>query len=287
MKKCQNCATGNADDMNFCVQCGTALPTLPNYPRNQSNTPTESFGNPRRNDEVETFQRNLVAPQTGQAKSSKKTFWILGGIFSLMVLLLIGVVGIIGVNAWLAQKNTPQPTPIRTVRNSPAPTDSPNISISTGDSPSPDNSPQPTVSFTPPSVPTKNGSFKVSASLGWQLSNIDVVPDENFTTAAKGKIDLDGLKKGVSTNGITDENAKSRRLYQEYPTGALLMRTRYADGKVSIIQPVTAPPSLGLWRNAPDERGKIEFCVNDNKPGLNTGQFTVSVVMINVPDAKK
>lgn len=274
--------------MNFCVQCGTALPNLSRSPGDAT---TESYGNVlRQNNEVKNFPSNLAAPPT-PSKSGKKTLWILGGIFSLIVLLFVGSIGLIGFNAWMANKKKPSPSPSPTsvrivnkpiVVNKPiAPTPPPSLS------PSPVDSPAPTVSFTPPSVPTKKGNFTVAANLGWQLSNIDVVPDESFTTTAKGAIDLDGLKKGVSSSGITDENAKSRRIYQEYPTGALLMRTRYADGKVSIIQPVTAPPSLGLWKNAPDERGKIEFCINDNKPERNTGQIIVSVVMISAPDAKK
>lgn len=272
--------------MNFCVECGTALP---NPSRSPGDAATESYGNVlRQNAEVNNFQRNPAAPPP-PSKSGKKTLWILGGIFSLIVLLFVGSIGLIGFNAWMANKKkpSPSPTPVRIVNkpivvNKPiAPTPPPNIT------PTPADSPAPTVSFTPPSVPTKKGSFTVAANLGWQLSNIDVVPEESFSTEAKGAIDLDGLKKSVSSSGITDINAKSRRIYQEYPTGALLMRTRYADGKVSIIQPVTAPPSLGLWKNTPDERGKIEFCINDNKPERNAGQIIVSVVMLSAPDAKK
>ncbi len=272
MKRCQNCGTQNEDKMNFCVQCGIALSKT----QNSVNELTE-FSNLKRSDarienpEVETLQRNFSSLQPPQNKSSKKLFWILSGVGALILLLFIGVMGILSFNYAMTKRNAPTPTPVRKSDNSPVP-----IASSS-----------PTVSFTPPTVPTKEGSFTVSAYLGWQISDIDVVANERFSTSVKGKIDLDGLKKGVSSNGINDENAKSRRLYPQYPTGALLMRTRYADGKFSNIQPVTAPPSIGQWQNAPDERGKIEFCVNDNKAGLNVGNFTVTVRLFSVPDKKK
>jgi hypothetical protein len=278
MKRCQNCGTQNEDGMNFCVQCGIPLSKT----QNSTGEPTASFklnqtDEPIEKPEVETLQRNFSSLQIPQKKGRKKLFWILSGVGALILLLFIGVIGILSFNYAMTKKNAPKPTPVRTSNNSPVPTASSSPTVLAS----------PEVSFTPPTVPTKEGSFTVSAYLGWQISDIDVVPNERFSTSVQGKIDLDGLKKGVSSNGINDENAKSRRLYPQYPTGALLMRTRYADGKFSNIQAVTAPPSIGQWQNAPDERGKIEFCVNDNKAGLNLGNLTVTVKLFSVPDKKK
>lgn len=305
MKRCQNCGTENTNEMNFCVQCGASLLTVPISALEQSRVPTEAFSeNPApaenaaadQNGEVDTVQHSFppanqrnfapVSPPPPK-KSRKSVFWIIGGAVSLMLLLFVGVFGVVlFINYMELKKSKPTPTPITIASRTPRPSESPNAPAS----PTPDTSStptQPTVSFTPPTVPTKKGSFNVSAKEGWQLSNIDVVPNENFMTAAKGKISIDALNANVTTNGLTDANSKSRRAYEQFPTGALLMRTRYADGKVSIIQPVTAPPSLGLWRNAPDERGKLEFCVNDNNPGRNSGEFTVTVTLVSVPNAKK
>ena len=153
--------------------------------------------------------------------------------------------------------------------------------------PTPSISPTPQLSITPPVEATKKGSFTVFANNGWQLSDIDVIPLEQFTTGVTGLVDLTGLKTGVSSKGLTDTATKSRRTYPEFPTGALLMRTHYADGKYSNVQPVTAPPSKGTWQNFPDERGRLEFCINDSAPEQNGGQFTVTVTMTSVPKAKK
>ncbi len=58
------------------------------------------------------------------------------------------------------------------------------------------------------------------------------------------------------------------------------MRTRFANGKVSNIQPVAASD---MWENAPGERGRIEFLINDNSPENNEGEFIVSVTLVSVP----
>ncbi len=56
------------------------------------------------------------------------------------------------------------------------------------------------------------------------------------------------------------------------------MRTRYADGKYSKISIVKTKNSTGVWQNADDEHGKLEFCINDNAPEGNDGEFVVSLV---------
>lgn len=274
--------------MNFCMQCGNHLVASPMPSGWQpSDEPTAFFsGSPStardRNVETQTFDRNLL-PNVPPAKSNKTLFLALGGIAALGLLLFAVVAAVIGYsylsNRRKAIVNNPTPTPIRLINRSGSPLPSP-------DTPPIDSVP-PQVSFTPPVEPTKKGTFTVYANGRWQLSEIDTVPLEQFRTVVQGLVDLNGIKTGVSSKGLTDAKTKSRRLYAEHPTGALLMRTRYADGKYSNIQPVTASPSVGLWQNFPDERGRLEFCVNDNAPEQNGGQFVVTATMTSVPKAKK
>lgn len=255
MKYCQNCNAENGDAMSFCGYCGARFIENPSQVWNPGKAPTASFN------ETETFERNNAATAK---KSNKTLFFILGG-----VALLVAFGGtILGVVAfYLLSANRPT-----VFKNTPA-----NVSVK------PEDAPTPEVSFTPPVEPTAKGSFTINANQGWQLSDINTVSQQTFQTAVQGKIDLDGIRKGVSPNGVTDEKTKSRRLYPEFPTGALLMRTRYADGKYSNIAAVTASNATGIWQNYPGERGKIEFCVNDNTPEKNSGQFTVTVTSLGVP----
>lgn len=263
--------------MSFCGQCGVRFSEPQNSTWNQGDIPTASFEETPtavrpRNLETETFQRNFST--SAPPKSNKKLFIIFGGIAALVVL-LGGAVVFAALFIFLQKPSDPSSpqTPLRANNNSVAP----NVS-----SP-PETSQTPQVSFTPPTDPTKKGSFTVYANTGWQLSDIDTVSRETFTTSVVGKIDLDGIKTGVSSSGVNDAKTKARRLYPEYPTGALLMRTRYADGKYSNIAAVTAGSATGQWQNYPGERGKIEFCINDNAPAKNGGQFTVTVNFIDAP----
>jgi hypothetical protein len=54
------------------------------------------------------------------------------------------------------------------------------------------------------------------------------------------------------------------------------MRTRYADGKTSNTIAMTTNGANGSWQNFPYEIGKLEFCINDNAPEQNGGQFIVT-----------
>ncbi len=93
-------------------------------------------------------------------------------------------------------------------------------------------------------------------------------------------MDIAGVKTGVRAGGVKDEKFKSRRLYEEFPVGALLMRTRYADGRFSNM---VAAGTSGSWENLPDERGMLEFIINDNAPQDNGGQYTIKVKLKSVP----
>lgn len=301
MKKCAVCANENADEMNFCLECGTPLGTsAPSIQRtDQSNVDTVAFNR----QSVPTIiggQANF--PQASAAKPRRKQtiFWVIGGILTAFALLLTAGAGLVyyGLQqersivsnpkpaaspARVAENKTPKPSPAANASPSPDVSSSPNVSLSPDVSSSPDDSEAPPTSpVAPPKKATEKGSFAVSANRGWQASDIEVVASEMFQTKASGSIDVAEVKKGVSSKGVSGDKAKSRRIYPDFPLGALLMRTRLPNGKFSEVQPVTAAPSLGVWQNLPDEEGKLEFCVNDNAPENNGGQFTVTVTMLPV-----
>lgn len=286
MKKCQKCFSENEDLMSFCWECGTPLSNS-----FDTNAKTEEFSVPTPlstptvyggNYEPETvvnkkYGFNSTFQQASPPPKSKKGIFL--AIIGIVLLLGLGLVAVAGVVIYSLM---PSPNPPVTIKPSPTP-----WSIDKTPTPRINPTATPQVSFTPPIEPTKQGSFTVYANQNWQLSDIDVVPLEEFTTKVEGKADIAGIKTGVSSSGVSDAKTKSRRLYPEFPTGALLMRTRYADGKYSNMVAISANGANGNWKNYPDERGKIEFCINDNSPANNGGQFTVSVKLTRVPKGKK
>ena len=300
MKRCQQCGYENVEAMRFCLECGTPLPDAP-LVINLSDKPTESlsggtptnFGAGR---ETETFVAGRgnaphdfgnFTTQTPPPKSNKKLFLILGGLASLLALLGVAGAAIVFYNY---RQNTivsasPTPTASATVKAGKSPTPKASASPTVTPPASPEKTPE--TSFTPPVEPTKKGTFTVNADEGWQLSDIDVVSLEQFRTSVQGAIDLSGIKSSVPPGGVSEAKTKSRRVYPEFPTGALLMRTRYADGKTSNTVSMTTNGANGNWKNYPNETGKLEFCINDNSPADNGGQFIVTVTMTSVPKTKK
>lgn len=274
MKKCRNCGLENDAAMNFCLECGMQL-----------------VGNPLSAAKTEVFQA------TGQSvlsvelppKKSRKLFWIFGGLASLLILGLLASVG-----AWFALRNfstdnaggrKPAPTAPPVKKSTPTPkktaeTNSSNSSNVADKTPAPEDTTAPKPDFTPPTKPTAQGVFNVKADKNWQLSEIDVVPNEKFVLLAVGAVNLEGIGKGVLPEGVADKKYQSRRLYPEFPAGALLMRTRYADGKYSKISMAADKQAAGIWQNATDERGRLEFCINDNAPDGNDGEFIASLAII-------
>ncbi len=269
--------------MHYCLECGESLDSSPVEGWPTSGAKTESYSEIHtvvRNQPQATrnFQGNVPSAQS-TASGNKKILVVVGGIAALVVLMIAGVAAIIGYN-YLRR-----PGIVPSGNNS-----TPNAANKAGtpsNSSSPAANSSPVVTFTPPIEPTKNATFSVYANAGWQLSNIDTVALENFRTSVQGKVDLVGVKTGISASGAKDAASNSRRIYPEYPTGALLMRTRYADGKYSNVMAVTTNGSNGSWQNFPDERGRMEFCINDNAPEQNGGQFTVTVKFVSVATSKK
>ena len=272
VKKCKNCGYENDSTMNFCLECGIQL-----------------VGNPL------SAARTEFLPATGQSastivlpkKKSRKYFWIFSGLASLLILLLLGSIATLYWARRLGQNNasvkTPTPVISPTRKSSPTPRKPVNIGSSNASVEPPETeetTTAPDPSFTPPAKPTAQGVFNIKANKNWQLSNLDVVPNEKFVLLAVGSVDLGEIKKDVSPEGVADKKYQTRRLFPEFPAGALLMRTRYADGKYSKISAVASKDLTSIWQNAPDERGRLEFCINDNAPDGNNGEFVVSLAII-------
>lgn len=271
MKKCVNCGHQNDPAMSFCVECGMPLGATPLTAAKTENLPAGS----------ESLPTVALPP-----KKSRKTFWILGGLASLLILGLLGLGAI-----WLAVRNfspdgankrTPTPTvaPIKKPSATPQKTPTIDLANNSSETPEPEKTAASNPNFTPPTKPTKQGVFTVKVDKTWQLSDIYVVPNEKFVLLAMGVADLHGIGKGVSPAGVNDKKYQSRRLFSEFSTGALLMRTLYADGKYSKISEVSSKGANGIWQTAADERGRLEFCVNDNAPEENHGEFIVSLAVI-------
>ncbi len=267
--------------MNFCLNCGETL-SSDQVPWPQSEQKTSAFAETPtvvRNQPFATRAFQESVPPPAKSGGSSKLIMVLGGVAVLVLLLIAGVAAIVGYNYFARSRS------VVTNANDASPTIVNKPSPNNANSP-PTNSP-PAPTFTPPLEPTKNGTFTVYANGGWQLSSIDTVPLENFRTKIQGKVDVSGVKTGITASGVDDAASKSRRIYPEFATGALLMRTRYADGKFSNVMAVAGRTSTGSWQNFPDERGRIEFCINDNAPEKNGGQFTVTVTFTNIAKQKK
>ena len=292
MIRCGKCGRDNADGMRFCTNCGAVLETAStgeSTAANSSQYDTLSFPQPPPTSPTGWPTIGSFAPPPSQPSPvshgrGKRTGLLIG----IVVVLLLGVVGAAGAIGWyLYSKSDTEVANLNGKPKNENATPSPSPTGSNANTrPTPEVKPSPSNrSFEPPTVPTKEGSFTVYANEGWQLSNIAVVPYEKYTTKVDGIVDLAGAKAGIRAGGDKDAKLKSRRLFAEYPTGALLMRTRYADGRFSNTVAVVAGAS-GSWENLPDERGMLEFAINDNAPQDNGGQFTVRVKMTSVPKKK-
>jgi hypothetical protein len=296
MVRCWKCGRENEEGMRFCTNCGNPLTTSPSAGGadagyNPSVSETISFNAPPQTAVggmgTPTSPYTSAPPFTESAPRKSKTGLIIGLIVGA---LLLGIVGIAGVGGYYYYSNSKQvvsnngnsnkgnknqATLDPDTKPSPAPANA-------NDTPPSEPTPTPASKqlFEPPTTPTKEGSFTVYANEGWQLSDIAVVPLEKFTTRTTGIVDIAGVKTGVNPGGINDAKFKSRRLFPEYPLGALIMRTRYANGRFSNMQPTRLN---GSWENLPDERGMLEFIINDNAPQDNGGQFTIKVKLTSVP----
>lgn len=286
MQRCLKCGRENADGMRFCTNCGAPLAGEASTPDSEatvlatSNAETISFNatpqtSPGGRWPTAGVTFGTQTPPPFAPPERKRSGMVIGIIAAV---LLLGIIGIGGIGAWYYYSKSD--TEVANNGGLGLGGDSKNKNGSPSPKPSPSASPESKQLFEPPTVPTKEGTFTVYANAGWQMSNIAVVPLEEFTTTVDGIVDISGVKVGLRANGINDAQFKSRRLVPEFPTGALLMRTRYADGRYSNM---VAAKTSGNWQNLPDERGMLEFVINDNAPQNNGGQFTIRVKLTNVP----
>lgn len=126
--------------MNFCLQCGSALPSPMVISLQNDPPPTQIYReatptNPGGKKETEGFgnnqafaPHNAVQQPPSRPKSNAKIFLILGGVFALFLLLVVAGVAIVGYNLMtsprtVANNNTATPVPTRTIStiNTPVP----------------------------------------------------------------------------------------------------------------------------------------------------------------------
>ena len=188
MKKCQSCNFENADDMRFCVECGTPLPASPMVinlqevgTQKQANAESTSF-NKSQETKIGGRQPNFSPVTPPRQRSYSKIFLALGGIFALFLLLLMAGAAIVYFN-WQPTSTptpTPTPTPKRTVEKPtptatatptapPTPTPTPSVS------PSPKSASDPSGSFDKMSVDynvTENGRFGMRIHVNFSAYNL-------------------------------------------------------------------------------------------------------------------
>jgi len=161
MKKCQTCGNQNADDMRFCLNCGSSLPDAPvivNFGGAQqgggSNPGTNPYGQSMETQFGKPQQPQFQPPQQQQQSYSmvppskrgggKKILIAAAGVFFLLFLIVVAIGGIFAYNM---MKSKPQ----QIATTSPTPSASPSASTSPSASPSASKSstPKPTPSETP------------------------------------------------------------------------------------------------------------------------------------------
>jgi hypothetical protein len=174
MKKCQTCGNQNADDMRFCLNCGSSLPDAPvivnfgGQQGGQSNPGTNpygksmetQFGGNKPQFQQQPQQNYSMVPPASKSGSGKKIFIAVAGVFALFFLILIAGAAIVGYNYI---KNKP------VVNNSPTPSVSPSASPSV----SPSSSKSPSPSKTPTDTPTpSNSSYRAKFEKLWVDYNV-------------------------------------------------------------------------------------------------------------------
>lgn len=158
MKNCQACGTVNSEDMRFCVQCGKPLPEAPivfnlQDSGSQSAPGTNPFGQPQPTNFGQSQgqqpgfgqqpnyqpgfqpQQFSMVPPAKRGAGGGKMLIIVGGIFALIALVVVGVAGI-------AIFNLMKDEPV--VTSSPTPTASPTSSPASSPKSSPRKSETPT-----------------------------------------------------------------------------------------------------------------------------------------------
>ena len=159
MKKCQTCGNQNADDMRFCLNCGSTLPDAPvivNFGGSQggqSNPGTNpygqsmetQFGKPPPPQFQQPPPNYSMVPPSGKGGGGKKIFIAVAGVFALFFLILIAGAAIIGYNM-MKKKEVVNVSPTPAASPSASTSASPSPSASKSSSPTPKSSEEPTKS---------------------------------------------------------------------------------------------------------------------------------------------
>lgn len=172
MKKCQVCGNENSDEMRFCLECGTSLPSSPmvinlqeSAVQRSSEMKTESYEKSmetRVGGGRGTGFNNFVKPPPPRKSGSGKILLILGGI-AFLGLMFLAVGGAIVAYNWdniakMFEDPTPAPTPRTPTPTPVTPTPTPKT-------------PTPTPTPTTP-TPTPNSNIKVSFDRVWVDYNV-------------------------------------------------------------------------------------------------------------------
>lgn len=149
MKICQTCNHQNADDMRFCLNCGSSLPDAPvivNFgggaQGGQSNPGTNPYGKSMETQfggkpAFQQPQQNYsMVPPANKGGGSKKIMIAVGGVVALFLLILVAGAAIIGINM-MKKKEVVTVSPTPTVSPSASPSASPSPASSKSASPTP------------------------------------------------------------------------------------------------------------------------------------------------------
>jgi len=149
MKICQTCNHQNADDMRFCLNCGSTLPDAPvivNFGAGaqggQSNPGTNPYGKSMETQfggkpGFQQPQQNFsMVPPSNKGGGSKKIMIAVGGVVALFLLILAAGAAIIGYNMMKKKEVvTVSPTPSTSPSTSPSASPSPSSSKSASPTP--------------------------------------------------------------------------------------------------------------------------------------------------------
>jgi hypothetical protein len=157
MKKCQTCGNQNADEMRFCLNCGTALPDAPvivnfgNQQGGQSSPGTNpygqsmetQFGKPQFQQPQPPPPNYSMVPPPSRAGGSKKMLIAVGGVAALLLLILAAGAAIVGYNIMKnKQQAVVSPTPSSSPSASPSASPSPSASKTASPTPKPSATPK-------------------------------------------------------------------------------------------------------------------------------------------------
>ncbi|MCW5962107.1 MAG: zinc ribbon domain-containing protein [Pyrinomonadaceae bacterium] len=256
---CPGCGTEELKEATFCSNCNAALHPPPEIINSETVAGTSTVEIPG---SMKTIHEHIPSsPDASEQKPQNPVFLfgVVGLIALILVLVLVGAV--VFAYYFFTSLDVGKLVPTDSATVVPARTASPLKTPA------------------PPPIPvvTERSSFIVKANdKEWQVSEIAVDNSQMFNTEVRGAIVLDGIGANVGPSGIA--LAPERRVFKEFLTGSLLMRIRFPDGKTSVVQSAALSD---IWQTEENEKGVIEFLINDNAPEKNKGMFLFSAKLEN------